>query len=171
MDKNLKYFLIFLLPSWMIVLFVHEIGHASTAYFLGARAVSIKFFQGSDVGYTGWAGLSEFNDGLALFFGPFSTFLLSILLLLVIPRIKNVYLKIFAFIVGVIAPLDFISYSINGMFGLRQAIFIGSQLSMGEPQRALRFMGLQEIFAPILAFLMLDIYFPYVKIYKKIKWK
>lgn len=170
MNKNIKYFLLFLLPVFLIGLFIHEISHAFTAFILGAKNIKITFFQ-KDLGRVDWEGLNGFNEGLAEFFGAFTTFLMSVMLLLFILKIKNPYLRFFVFMLGILAPLDYITYAINGEFGLRHGIFFGSEFSIGEPQQALTLMGLPSLIAPISAIMMLGIYYPYYKIYKKIKWK
>jgi hypothetical protein len=45
MNKNIKYFLIFLLPAFLVNVFVHEISHAFTAFVLGAKTLELNFFK------------------------------------------------------------------------------------------------------------------------------
>lgn len=170
-NKNIIYFLIFLLPALFIILFVHEMGHAVTAFILGATNISVKFFSSVDFGQVDFENLNGVNEGIALLMGPFATFLLSIILVFLVMKIKNQYARYFIFIIGMLSALDFISYALTGYFGLRHFIFIGSDFSIGEPEKALQFMNLPEIIAPILAVIMTLIYYPYFKIFQKIKWK
>jgi len=165
-NKNLTYFLVFFLPVLIVILFVHEMAHAVTAFVFGATKIST-----TDPGQVDYENLNGFNEGIALFMGPFSNFLLSVILLIAIQKIKNRYVRYFIFVLGIVSAFDFISYALTGFFGLRRFIFFGSNFSIGEPEKAFNMMGIPEIFAPIIALIMILIYYPYYNIFRKIKWK
>jgi len=160
--KKFWIFVSFIIPAMFIGLFIHEVlGHGLTGVLLGGKLEGFSLFSNGSFAWTYISGLGQTGEGVMLLAGSLADFAASLAIaFLLIPRIRNFYLKSLCFWVGLGGAVDFPFYAIFGALGLRHYIVIGD---IAEPQRAFGLLGLPTALAPIVGLLMLLILLKYYK--------
>jgi hypothetical protein len=158
--------IVFIIISAIIGLFVHElVGHGITGILLGGKITYFSILTNSHAGEIRITGLAGWRTGLMLLMGGLSTALMSAVILLFIDKIKNKTAKLFFWWLGLLNPLDFIMYSFTGALGLRHWIIFGG---IGEPQRALSYLGLPGWVAIAVSIALLGLVYLYLRLSKKV---
>lgn len=145
-------------------MFIHKfLGHALTGILLGGKFEGFDLFSGGTVARVYFSGLEQSERGIMYLAGPLVNFGASTLIaFLLIPRVRNFWLRTLGFWTGIWGALDFPFYAIFGAFGIRHWLIIGG---VGEPQLGLKLLGVPEILAPIIGALMLLLLIKYYRLF------